>query len=169
MAQTLKTNQLQFVLDASYRNTNDYGTDPSRFLHSWVHSLTNGTGNNQANFAYADQITIASSSSTTIDMFSLTDRFGNAIAPSKAKLIAVRLYSSSDTSASLNIGAAASNIFAAHLANSNDIIVVPYTGMWIATAPRSGFTIDATNRNLKIANNSATQSVVVDFVLVGVK
>lgn len=169
MADTLKTNQLTFIFDGSYRTTNDYGSKAARFDHDWAITLANGTGNNQCNFAYQDQITITASGSSTIDLFALTDEFGAAVAPAKAKVIAIRLYSSTDTAASLNVGAAASNIFAAHLANSNDIIVVPYTGMWIATAPRSGFTIDATNRNLKIANNSATQSVVVDFVMVGTK
>lgn len=171
MAQTLSVNNLQFVLDASYRNTHDYGTDPAKFLHSWVIALTNGTGSGNANFAYSDQITIASSSSTTINLYSLTDRFGNAMAPSAVKLFAVRLYSSSDTAATISIGGStAGNEWLSLLPNSSDLITVRYQGSFIAMCKdATGYAVSNTNKNIKITNNSATQSVVVDVVVVGVK
>lgn len=170
MATSLNTNRLSFVFNGSYRATNDYGSKAAKFDHDWAIALTNGTGSGSANFAYQDQLTIAASSSTTIDLSSLTDEFGSAAAPTICKLLAIRLYSSSDTAATLSVGAAASNIFSAHLADPTDIVKVRYQGWAVFAAPdATGYAIDATHKNLKIANNSSTQSVTVDFVFVGVK
>lgn len=170
MAQTLKTNELKFVFDGSYRNTNDFGTDASRFLHSWVLNHTNGTGSGNTNFAWSDQLTITASNSSTIDLSSLTDRFGNAIAPSKIKVLAIRLTSSSDTAATISIGGAASNAWTSLLENSSDLLKIRYQGSFMAMCTDStGYAISGTNKNLKILNNSATQSVVVDVLVVGVK
>lgn len=168
--QSLKSNQLTFIFNGSYRTTTDYDPIASKFDHNWAIELANGTGSGQANFAYQDQITITASSSSTVDLFALTDAFGNSVAPTICKVLAIRLYSSSDTAASINVGAAASNIFSPHLAASNDIVVIRYQGWAIFVAKdATGYAIDATHRNLKILNNSATQSVVVDLVMVGVK
>lgn len=170
MATSLKVNNLAMVFNGSYRATNDYGSKAAKFDHDWAIALTNGTGSGSANFAYQDQLTISASSSSTVDLNALTDEFGNAIAPSKVKLLAIRLYSSSDTAASLNIGGAASNTFSAIVANANDIVVCRYQG-WIvfACTDSTGYAVDATHKDLKILNNSSTQSVVVDLVVVGVK
>lgn len=170
MAQTLKTNNLQFVFDGSYRNTNDFATDASRFLHSWVLSLTNGTGSGNANFAWADQLTINASSSTTLDLSSLTDRFGNAIAPTIVKLFAIRLTSSSDTAATISIGNAAATQWVSILEGTNDLAKIRYQGFAIfACKDATGYAIGGSNKSLKILNNSGTQSVVVDVLVVGVK
>lgn len=170
MAQTLKVNRCEFVLDASYRNTHDFGTDPFAFLYSWVLSLTNGTGADQANFSWSDAITITASSSSTIDLNALTDRAGNAIAPSIVKLIGVKLYSSSDTAATISIGNAASNQWVSLLEGTNDLAKIRYGGFVLAGArDATGYAVSGTNKNLKILNNSATQSVVVHVVVVGVK
>jgi len=170
MAQTLKTNALQILFDGSYRNTNDFGTDASRFLHSWSLALTNGTGSGNANFAWSDQITITSSSSSTIDLSSLTDRFGNAIAPTKIKAIGIRLTSSTDTAASISVGAAASNQWTSLLQDATDLIKIRYQGSFMAMCTDStGYAVSGTNKSLKILNNSATQSVVVDVFVIGVK
>lgn len=170
MATSLNVNKLSMIFNGSYRATNDYGSKAAKFDHDWAIALTNGTGNGSANFAYQDQITIAASSSSTVDLYALTDEFGTAMVPIICKLLAIRLYSSSDTAASLNVGAAASNIFSAHLADSTDIVKVRYQGWAVfACMDATGYVIDATHRNLKILNNSSTQSVTVDLVVVGVK
>jgi hypothetical protein len=170
MAQTLKTQLLNFSLDAFYSNTNDFSTDTARFLHSWVLSLTNGTGANNANFAWSDKLTITSSSSSTIDLSSLTDRFGNVIAPTKVKLFGVKLVSSTDTAATISIGNAAGNQWVSILAGTNDLVNIRYGGFAVfGCADSTGYAISGTNKDLKILNNSATQSVIVDVVVIGVK
>lgn len=170
MAQTLKTNALQFLFDGSYRNSNDFGTDPSRFLHSWLLPLTNGTGANNANFAWSDKLTITASNSSTIDLSSLTDRFGNAIAPTIIKLFGVKLVSSTDTAATISIGNAASNQWVSVIEGTNDLVKIRYGGFAVfGCKDATGYAVSGTNKNLKILNNSATQSVIVDVVVVGVK
>lgn len=170
MATSLKVNKLSFVFDGSYRATNDYGSKAAKFDHDWAIALTNGTGSGNANFAYQDQLTINASSSQTIDLNSLTDEFGSPIAPSKIKLLAIRLNSSTDTAASLNVGAAASNKFSPMFADPSDIAVVRYQGWMIfACLDATGYAVDATHKDLKIANNSASNSAVVDLVVIGVK
>lgn len=170
MAQTLRTNSLTFIFNGSYRNTTDYDPISQKFDHNWAIALSNGTGSGSANFAYQDQLTINASSSTTVDLSSLTDAFGNAIAPTLIKVLAVRLYSSSDTSATLNVGAAATDIFSSIFANSSDIAIVRYQGWLVfACTDATGYDVSSTVKNLKIANNSSSQSVVVDLVVVGVK
>lgn len=168
--QSLRVNELSFVFNGSYRTTTDYDPIASKFDHDWAIELTNGTGSGNANFAYQDQLTISASSSSTVNLYALTDAFGNAIAPARAKLVAVRLYSSSDTAATINVGAAASDVFSPMFADDTDIAVVRYQGwvVWVAK-DATAYVIDNTNKNLKIANNSATQSVVVDLVVIGVK
>lgn len=168
--QSLRTQQLAFIFNGSYRTTTDYDSIAAKFDHNWAIALAAGTGSGQANFAYQDSITIAASSSTTVDLFALTDAFGNVVAPTICKVLAIRLKSSAYAAASLNVGAAAANIFSPHLAASNDIFVVRYQGWVIFVAKdATAFPIDATHRNLKILNNSTTQSVDVDLVVVGVK
>lgn len=167
--QTLRSNELTFIFNGAYRTTTDYDPIASKFDHDWAIALTNGTGSGNANFAYQDQLTISASSSTTVNLFALTDAFGNAIAPARAKVVAVRLTSSTDTAATLNVGAAASDVWCP-FADDTDIQVVRYQGWWvIACLDATGYVIDNTNKNLKIANNSATQSVTVDLVVIGVK
>lgn len=170
MSQSLKVNNLQVVVDATYKNTHDFGTDIAKIFHSWVLSLTNGTGSGSANFAWSDQITITASGSSTIDLSSLTDRFGNAIAPTIVKLLMVRLTSSSDTAASISLGGAASNAWTALLLNSSDLLKIRYQGFALfACKDATGYAVGGSDKNLKILNNSSTQSVVVDVAILGVK
>jgi hypothetical protein len=168
MALTLKTNQLTFIYKGSLRNTNDFSSNAAKFSHDWAIALANGTGSGYANYAYQDQLTINASSSTTLDLRALTDEFGVSRTFTKVKVLAIRLNASSDTSATLNVGAAATNIFSAFLADDTDIVKVRYQGWFVVAAKdATAFTVDATNKDLKIANNSASNSVTVDVVIVG--
>jgi hypothetical protein len=170
MSNSLKTNTLTWQFNGSYRATNDYGSNAAKFDHDWAIALANGTGSGYANFAYQDQLTITASSSSTLDLTALVDEFGVTQTMTKVKVLAIRLYSSSDTSATLNVGAAAATIFSPMFAASNDIAVVRYQG-WLVFACKdaTAYTVDATHKSLKIANNSSTQSITVDVVIVGEK
>jgi hypothetical protein len=168
MALTLKTNQLTFIYKGSLRNTNDFTSNAAKFSHDWAIALANGTGSGYANYAYQDQLTINASSSTTLDLTALTDEFGVSRTFTKVKVLAIRLNSSSDTAATLNVGAAATNIFSSIFADSTDIVKVRYQG-WVVFACKdaTGYAVSGTVKSLKIANNSASNSVTVDVVIVG--
>jgi hypothetical protein len=170
VTQTLRSNELTFIFNGAYRTTTDYDPIASKFDHDWAIALTNGTGSGNANFAYQDQLTIAATAGSTVNLFALTDAFGNAIAPARAKVVAIRLTSSADTAASLTVGAAGSDVFSPMFGNDNDVAIVRYQG-WVVFAclDATGYVIDNTNKNLLITNNSATQSVTVDLVVIGVK
>lgn len=168
MATSLKVSDLGFVFGGSFRKTNDFGSVAAKFDHDWAIALANGTGSGYANFAWQDQLTITASSSSTIDLRALTDEFGTSQTVARVKVFAVRLNASSDTSATLNVGAAASNPWAAPFAATNDVAVVRYQG-WLVFACKdaTAYVTSTTSKDVKIANNSSTQSVTVDVVVVG--
>lgn len=171
MATSLKVNELTMKFNGSYRATNDYGSKAAKFDHDWAIALTNGTGAGSANFAYQDQITITATSNNAFDLYGgMTDEFGTAIVPSTLKLVAIRLNTSTDTAATISIGNGASNQWISAIEGTNDLVKVRLGG-WVvfACTDATGYAVSNTNKTLKILNNSATQSVTVDLVVVGVK
>jgi hypothetical protein len=149
MATSLRTNDLRFVFDGSYRATNDFGSKAAPFEHAWAIALANGTGSGYANFAWQDQVTITQ-------------------LMARVKVLAIRLTSSSDTAATISVGGAASDPWAAIVGNTNDLITVRYQGwMVLACLDATGYVTSGTSKVVKILNNSSTQSVTCDIVVVG--
>jgi hypothetical protein len=168
MATSLRTNDLRFVFDGSYRATNDFGSKAAAFEHDWAIVLANGTGSGYANFAWQDQVTIVASGNTTFDLRALADEFGTTQLMARVKVIAIRLTSSSDTAATISVFGAASDPWAAPVGNVNDLVTVRYQGwMVLACLDATGYVTSGTSKVVKILNNSSTQSVTCDIVVVG--
>jgi hypothetical protein len=168
MATTLRTNDLRFVFDGSYRATNDFGSKACPFEHEWAITLANGTGSGYANFAWQDQVTIAASGNTTFDLRALADEFGTTQLMARVKVLAIRLTSSSDTAATISVFGAGSDPWAAPVGNVNDLVTVRYQGwMVLACLDATGYVTSGTSKVVKILNNSSTQSVTCDIVVVG--
>jgi hypothetical protein len=168
MATSLRTNQLTFIFDGSFRKTNDYNGVATPFKHDWAIALANGTGSGYANFAWQDEYTIAASGNQVVDLRALTDDYGTAQVCTKVAVLAIRLNASSDTAATISVGNAASNGFTGICSSLTATIPIRYEGwvVWVCKDATKMAT-SATDRNVKILNNSSTQSVDVDVVVIG--
>jgi hypothetical protein len=168
LATTLRTNQLTFIFDGSFRSTNDYNGKSAPFKHDWAVALANGTGSGNANFAWQEEYTIAASGNQVVDLRALVDEFGTTQVVSRVAVIAIRLNASSDTAATLAVGNAASNAFTGLCSSTTATLPVRYQGWFVfVCSDATKLATSATDRNIKILNNSASQSVDVDVVVVG--
>lgn len=169
--QSLTVRTLGFLLDASYRQTTFDGSrkNAAKFDHNWAISLANGTAIDQANFAWQAQYSISASGNQVIDLSALTDEFGNAIVPTKVKVFAVRLNTSTDATATLSVGNAASNAWTAINSSGTALLKVEVGGWMIFSSPSAaGYAVSAGNGTVKILNNGSAAATV-DVVVVGVK
>lgn len=134
-------------------------------------ALTNGTAANQIDLIYAGTISLASSTPQTLDLTSLTDVLGGAVALARVKLIAIKNKSTTDGQ-NVTAGNAASNAWSAMLGSTGTITILPGTstnpdgGWFINSAPNTtGWPVDSTHKNLKLDPGSA--SISVDVVIAG--
>jgi hypothetical protein len=170
--QALRVDNLGVVLKATYSETNDNGAVfPADILDTWLIALNSGTGSGNANFLYRKQYTILAAALEAINLKSLIDEFSNTVTTfSKLKLLAIRLYSSDDAAATIEIGGTTSgNNFSAIFKDPTDKFVLPVGGIYFFGVNTTGLTVDATHRILDILNTSATKSVVVDVRAIGEK
>lgn len=171
MAISLRTNTLTFIYDGSLRKTNEFAYGVTAAIkHDWAIALANGTGSGNANFAWQDQITIAATANSVIDLRALTDEFGVAQVVTKVAVFAVRLTSNTpaDVTGTLSVFGAAADPWAAPVGNVNDLMTVTYQG-WLVLVSKTAakYATSASSKNVKILNNSATAAATVDVVVVG--
>ena len=134
-----------------------------------ANAMTNGTGANQANQAYAARRTIPASSNESLDLSGgLENAFGVALTFAAIKAIVI-------TAAAANtndvvVGGAASNGFISWVGDATDTVKVKPGGMLVIAAPNAaGFDVDAGTADLlKIANSGAGTGVTYDIVIIGV-
>ncbi len=169
-SQSLRTNSFLLNIDLTYRQTDDLGSKPRRMLLPWYLSLTNGTGANKANFAWQAQYVIGASGTQAIDLRALADEFGNTVAMNVLKALAIKLVSSADTAAKVQLGAGATNKFSAIFGDPSDALTVKNGGFCcVAVDDATGYTVDATHRNILLTNLSSTQPVTVIIAVLGEK
>jgi len=131
-------------------------------------SFTFGSTSGKIDLSCHVQDTLAASGSTTHDLRSMTDAFGNTITFSKIKAIFIRHRGTAGDSSGLNVGAAASDVFAAFLGSDTDILKVASGGVFFLRDEATGYTVDATNKDLKIEHDGVgTESVTYDLWLAG--
>jgi hypothetical protein len=164
------TGQLHTEIIVSYTGSNDLGSP--RFTLSQGNqapiALANGTGSGQANLLFADQRTIAASSSENLDLAGvLTDPFGNTLTFAAIKVI--RICASSANTNNVLVGGAASNTFLGMFDDATDIIRVKPGGCFLWIAPQTGATVTASTGDiLKIANSSSGTGVTYDVTILGI-
>jgi len=134
-----------------------------------ANALTNGSGANQANQAYAARRTLAASSNESLDLSGgLPNAFGTALVFTAIKAIVI-------TAAAANtndviVGGAASNGFISWVGDATDTVKVKPGGILVIAAPNAvGFDVDAGTADLlKVANSSSGTPVTYDIVVIGV-
>ena len=144
-------------MDQKYRHISTVG-DINSALNTISQSLTttllNGTAADQASQAFSDERTLAASTSEDLDLAGgLTDVFGNAIAFTKIKAIAI--FADADNGDNVEVGGAASNGFNSWVGAVGDQVIIPPGGMFLLTAPDlAGFPVTSSTGDLLTINNA---------------
>jgi len=129
-------------------------TDPLSVSYS--DTLATGTGTDQADLVYHDQVVATVAGSTTLDLSALSsDAFGDDIAFVTIKEIYIRSVSGS----ALVLGAAASNPLEGAntpFTAAGSTSTVPAAGVWFVYSPTAGYTVtDNSADQLKITYAAA--------------
>jgi hypothetical protein len=166
MAQTFSGN-IKFALAGTFNGDNDLSAVTQAFNYAKNYNITNGTGADQANMIWADQRTIAASSTDDLDLYGgLTNSFGTTINFTSIKGIIV--VAASTNTNDVIIGGD-SNALVQWVGAANDTVVVKPGGMFALVNPSAnGYAVtDSTGDILQIANSSSGSSVVYDIILLG--
>lgn len=130
-------------------------------------NFTNGVAINQVNAIYAETRTLGASATVTLDLSSLTDIFGAALAFVRVKAILI-----SPVLANVNnvlMGAAAGTQFLGPLGSATDVLNVRPGGLAALIAPdATGWAVGA-GVSLKFANSAGTSGVTFDLIILGGK
>lgn len=135
-------------------------------------TLTDGTGNGQANGFYKDVVTIAASSTTHVDLRALPlNVFGGTGTLSLASVKALLLYNRS--AASALFVAVPSDANAVSVANrwtafASDTVILAAGGVLYATNFNSGWATTASNKVLAVTNPGGSAADV-EIYIAGVK
>lgn len=172
MATTLTVNSLRVSVGWSFEDVETFGNslNSGSFTHS--KTLADGTGAGSANLLYVvqDDTGITASGSTTLDLQSLTDMFGNSISFSKVKVIYIENQSTT-SGVNLVVGAAAADQWGAataFISTTTATVLVPAAGvLYAARTDATGWVVDATHKDLKIANASGSAAVPYKIVFIG--
>jgi hypothetical protein len=142
-------------------------------LASLTISFADGNGNDQANRVYRSSRSLAISTSENIDLYDFagaTDALGQTYALSKVKALAIR-NTSTDTGATITIGAASSNPWTGPLGGTTPTITLtPGTTAQgvLLLVNGAGWTVtDASAHLLKIINNSGSVTASYEIAVVG--
>lgn len=131
-------------------------------LTEFEFSLSDGTGNNQAQLQWYDSRTLTAGASETLDLRALTGRHSDTITFAEVKWLIIRIQSPG-TGVSLTIGGAASDEWSAAMGAAGDKYKVQTFDMKVGC---EGWTVDATHKNLKI-ENPGSGSVTYDIIILG--
>lgn len=146
--------------DAAYQDNYRPGTS---LLPDMKTILSDGTGSNQAQKHYHKAHTITASSSVTIDLTAAADERGVTHDFDKVKWMLIRLRDPA-TGKTVTVGNAATNQFSAWISAATTTESV--SGIMYRDNPIDGWTVDATHKDLKIANPYASD-VIVDVSIGG--
>lgn len=128
-------------------------------------TLTDGTGNGNANGFYKDVITISAGATANVDLRNLPlNVFGGTGSLSLAKVKAILLRNRS-TTATLSAGVSVANRWTGLSADS---LAIGTEGVVYATNLNAGWTTTTTNKVLAITNNGAAAADV-ELYIVGIK
>jgi len=170
---TLNSCQIKGSVTSAYQRDQDLSSALETLAKSLTTTLSDGTGDNQANMVWSDQRTLADAANEELDLSgSLSDIFGNSVQFTDVKLI---LIANLSTEASLKIGGAAANGFATMFGDATDILVLqPKTSnqnsFVLLTCPNGGFGVTAgTGDLLKLEHGGeGSTDLTYDIVLIGV-
>ena len=137
-------------------------TDPFRNPTQSV-SIADGAGVNSAEAHYHDQISIPDGDDTTLDLETLTDPFGDALAFTKIKALLIQNLSEDAT---LIVGNPTAN--PVWLTGTNVIPVPPGGRLYVECHTAAGITVDATHSDLKLTHDgTGTDAMLVNIYALG--
>ena len=138
---------LRMVANFTERSALDLGNADMMVNKAFSNTFTDGTGDDQVDLVFTDQRTINASSDDELDLYgSLTDAFGNTLNFAKVKVIVIK--ASAANSNNINIGGSASNPFDGPFLSSSDIHVLQPDGIYVTTAPNTGYTVTASTGDI---------------------
>lgn len=171
MATSLSSAKLDLAMALSYIDTGLQNTIDDALkagnnsFSSFLKTLQNGTTANKANVIWHDRRTVAAATNDDLDLTTLTDRLGNALAFTLIKWFVLRLITPT-TGYKLTVGNGAANQFTGWFgaaAHTEDVMD------WMAKVNQiDGWTVDGTHKSLRIRNPGANP-ITYDIVLVGTK
>ena len=133
---------------------------------SW--SITTGTAASQADELWHDTRTLTASANDDLNLSTLTNAFGDAIALARVKCILV--YSRSDNDTNILVGAAAANPLATLFSDTSDQIIVRPDGAFLAFAPDAiAYAVTTASADiLRVAHDGGSSNdVMYDIVVIG--
>lgn len=155
-------------VSGSFVNDLDLGTDPTyNFKGGTTLNLTNGTGANQADKVFADQRTIAASTTEDLDVAAggLTDSFGVAFTIAELKVLMV--CASSANTNNVVLGGDANSV--PFLSTAATTVSIKPGGCFMFTDPSAaGTAVTAgTGDIVQVANSGAGTTVTYDIIMLG--
>lgn len=165
-ADSLRTT-VRAAIEATFTGSADLGSQQFTLPAPIPIQLGNGTGSGQASKLFADQRTIAASSTENLDLAGvLTDPFGSTLTFATVK--AIRICASASNTNNVVVGGAASNTFVGPFADATDKVAVRPGGCALFVAPQTGWTVTASTGDiLLIANSGSGTGVTYDVTIVG--
>lgn len=161
------TSRITIDLTASQVGTNDFGGPEFKPRLRKVIDLASGTGANQADLLWADERTLAPSSSEDLDLAgALTDAFGATI--TMAEVVAIIIFADAGNTNDVVVGDATSPI--PLFGGTNPTISVKPGGFFAIGAPNAAgqLTVGAgSTDDLKIANSGSGSSVKYQIAVIG--
>ncbi|MDD3920950.1 MAG: hypothetical protein PHO41_07265 [Eubacteriales bacterium] len=161
---TTFTGLVRAVVSGTFVNVLDLGNVTDGLSKGYSTSFADGTGSGKAQVQFHDQRTLLTTNDETLDLTALVGAFG-AAAFTKIKALVISVVTQSN-GYRLQIGGAAENAHSAMFADPADVLEIQAGATLMLTAPVNGYTVDATHKNLKIANPSGG-SVTYDIIIIG--
>lgn len=157
---------LHAAIDAESTGANDLAAPTVKLKLSTASTrLDDGTAASQADKLFMDQRTVAGSGNEDLNLTTLVDHFGVALALAKVKSILIK--AASGNTDDVVVSPAATNGFLGPFGDASDALSVPPGGSIMLNAPVNGWAVTATTADLiNVAAGGAT-AVTYDVVLVG--
>jgi hypothetical protein len=162
------TGKTEPIISLEYLNSLDQSA-PRDALHAvWAQKWTWGTGANQANVLFHDQVTLTDGGNSTLDVYAsgtLVDAFGNPLTLNAIKLLAIR---NNSPDSALEVGGGAS-LDLLIFGSTSDKIIIPSGGFNIWSCPTAAGIVTTTNKNLLLTDDGtgAAGDKNIDVIILG--
>lgn len=154
-------------LAAVLTGTADFGAPSSRVSFAQQLDFTSGTGAGKADKIWADQRTIAASSSEDLDLAgSLADVFGGTVTLATVKALYVK--AAAGNTNDVVLGGASSNAWDTLLGDTGTVTLKPGALLLVACTAANPWGVTAATADLlKVANSSSGSAVTYDIAVIG--
>lgn len=160
------TAKIVVALTAKLASALDLQQAESTLNENYVTSLSNGTGQNQANMEFSDTRSLSPSASENLDLAGgLTSPLGGTITFTKIKAIFIK--AASTNTGNLKVGEGITNAFVGPFGASAVGLTIPPGGELLLTAPLDGWTVTPATGDLLKVENLVAAAAAYDVVLIG--